>query len=1481
MPENVPDIFGGSPARSVSPSGGGGVDLFNIGSPTRTTGGTGTALDLYGSGIHPAEVSMPDPSAGESFGNMFLDMLALPEIAFFDRSIRGAVYAIGKNEGIEGVIKRFVQGSPFVAALDFFGDNDKNGWFHHENISGGEMLKAWGVKDPGFLASTLAAIATGPSTYIGLGGLTKLGKAFRAGQIYIAGADLAAGAEGLLQIQRGEKLLQMGTAEQIIAAGGKIQGKASLKSLSLAQQAEHGIRGMNFGFREWTLWAPKNINIPLYNAAETIWEGVARSKVAQAIRPILTPLPIIGKSFAGANDANITATSTVDAIMRTELAERNALAASWRETVNRGLGAIMGAIPDGSLKDSITGFTEIMGIDAIDAIRTPEGVAAMYSQRIAKLFGVHDEAAIEGIRAALTERMTKGLVDDAEAITLANSTVKKILHTVGLTDDPEAAAEAYSRYYTVHKDVRESYLTIRDMLRVQNVDEAIPTTFKDLADYVARNGLDEKTEGALKNYIGYRQKVVGSFDRKYEAAQRAARQLGLFSPGDGSTVTRSFVDLAFENAPLPHTQEVAERLETIYDYFNSSRDILGTEVALTRKGQATELASFGELMAGGIQDRAESIASLTTDAREALAHGAQGYRSIVERVAQNISKGADRYKAFKELGGTAIDPKAKSQLTKAFEKVSRILTRKDAPIASDLEKGVQGAPLEQQIVYNALKRGSEATTYSDLVGAAIFAVDDLNQFHLAAENAAGVATAYTTNYIQHQMTAEGRDLINQGIKGAAKGNSRALAMLNERELTDMTIGEANALFKELGMKATHDAPAKILNDAYAFGGDLFRKADADFFKKLRKVDPESAAVFEANALAIQMQRATASGQAIATANFHTRLFSTMEQGGLAAREWNIGSASSHAQTYAEMEQALKEGHTIVNVNDILKPQSMRPRDILAEAGVMRSQGVDDVARHGLLSDVEAITEAQATAKRVQEFLPGRTAFKEGERYVAIDKTLFLDVMDANAKLTSPLYMSRTMQMMHKATNYWKMWTLNNPISTFAFNARNFIGDLFLAGIGGMGPKEGFDAFKDIGRVMKAAAGVGKEGLLDILIPTVEGKTITGADLVQMMKGQGVWGHGAHVLDSMAGAEISAAQKIDQTVRDWIPGFSGSRNKWLKPGEMLTENQSSWTRGAFFLDQLRKGADPLEAARMTKKYLLDYSSDLLTHTERSVFKLAVPFYTFMRRSIPAVLEGLVASSSKFATMEKFIRNVGESSPELAATKELPDTLVPDYVKEMYGVPYKIDEQGNPSYFMLKSWLPGGDIAEIADAVRNITSGKGGKKLLDSITARVNPIAKVGVEMLANYSFFTGKPIERYDGQQQEMFGEPWSAKTAYLLRQIRFVNEIDKLNPVGAERTGLYGSRAEVEDADRVIGFLSGVKPAVANIPAERQKAEYEIEKAIRDTKGEIRRVSRNVGAVGQQKELDALRATLRKHYSDMLKTNLGYAQFRKTIGIDQ
>jgi len=1395
-------------------------------------------------------------------------------------------------------VNRFLRGSPLAAAWEFATGDDV-----HDNISGEEMMKALGVQDPGFLVSTLGAIALGPSTYIGLGALTKLGKAFRAGQIYVAGSGVAEAAEGIMQITRGEELVRFGTKEAIKAAGGEIGAKFPLSRLNLGEQASLGVRGIGFGVHNWMAFAPKNLNIPVYSAVETMIEGLSRSALGQAVRPIFSVLPVIGKGFSSANDTTIATSRVAGDLLKTELYQREGLAAGYRAMIERGFGAIVEKTPE-ELRKLVPVFKEL-GLDTIDVTRDPEFIASAFAQRMAKLFGFSGEEESKALAEGLVGKLTGGPVADEDAVKLAQETIGKVFHAIGLTEDPAEVAGAFEKVWNANKDIHESYVTVRDLSRVKNITEPVPTDLKALADFVERHSLTKEEEKAFKNYINFRRSTIDTFDAQHDAAFKAAQKLGLFrddlyafdkasalneaaantgalgigKPPTGATVLdRAAVDAHFAtfNQLGTMTDKQKRAFEKIYDYLNTASDILGEETTLNADGVFSKAGSFGEAAIGKMEEVAASFSELNQNARETILHGGQGYRTMVERVAQNIRQGSEAVDNWKSLASQTIDPKAKDALKVAFDKVSKTLTKKGADIA--------GAPVETQIVYDTLKRGAEATTYSDLVAAGLWSVEQMNDFHLTAENAAGVATMMNEAYMAHVTTKEGRDFINATFKKAVMsgaGGGGNSFFTKGRELTDFTIGEANQVFREVGMRSTGDTPSKIMNEMGEFLNDTFRKVDPEFMEKLRKVDPNAAAVFEADAVSIQLRRAEASAASIAKANFNRAIFETHGNGGIATRTWDIGTAATHATTAAEMERAIASGHVIVNVGDILKPSEIRPRDILSESGVMRAQGVSDATRFMMQSDVEAIDEVLTKTKGVQEFLPGTGLMKEGERYAAIDRNLYAEVMRTNALATSPLYMGRVMRFMHKATNYWKMWTLNNPISTFSFNARNVVGDLFLSAIGGMGPREGFEAYKDMTRLMKAAAGLGENGLLDLKI-VVGDKAYTGADLLSMMKQHGVIGHGAHVMDSMAAAEISAAKRTANTVRDWVPGFSGERNKWLKPGNALTEQASSVTRGAFFLDQLRKGATPIEAARATKKYLLDYSSNLLTHTERGALKLAIPFYTFMRRSIPAVLEGLVTSSSKFSTMEKFIRNFGERTDQLHAVKELPDTLVPDYIQEMYGVPHKVDENGNPQYFLLKSWIPGGDIAELAEAARNIATGKGGKKLLGSITQRINPLAKVAVEQLANYSFFTGKPIEAFDGQTQEMFGSPWSARTAYMLRQVRFLNELDRLNPVAAvDRTGESGSRGEPEYADRWLGFLSGIKPTHVDIPTERARSEFDIERSIRETKSQIKRISRNFNDPGQKEQIEALQKTLRSHYSDLVKLNMGFSEFRKAVGVDQ
>ncbi|TXH58066.1 MAG: hypothetical protein E6Q97_03130, partial [Desulfurellales bacterium] len=1337
-----------------------------------------TALSRISLDTQPVEMAFPRPERGEDFGNMFLDLLALPEIAFFDRSVRGAFYAIAKNEGIEGVLKRFVAGSPFAAGIEFFTGEDV-----HDDITSEEVLKAMGVENPGFLGSLLFSIAASPSSYISLGGLTKLGKATRAGQIYMTASKLPEIAEGIKAAKMGAETIQFGTKAAIEAAGGKIGEKLSTHFLSLKEQAAAGVRSISFGIGNWQAFLPKNISIPVYNGAEVIWEGLKRTKLAAAGREILTNAPLIGRGFKSATPDAIAATNIADDIVK--VFEIQGLGAAYDEMLERGVGSAIRELPD-EIKPFVSLSAEI-GLKGVDAVLSPDNVAATMGARIAKTFGLADPAKTAAIAKDLERKILAGVVGDEQSIRFANDAVKKVLYVSGLTDDLSRASVAYERILELNPGIRESYAEASDALRTLAIPEGMPKTRDEFAALAADYSLDAKTRAKISKYLDKRDAIIAKNAKVEESAQRAAKKLGLFAEeflgkrvvrgganefapvantdpftrvdefvrSKGEPLTESInarardgltreqaVNLIKESRDLGvigtsrATPKNIDRLEkSIMEFFDHAEASIGDGAVLMRDGSV----GLGEAVADGVEGIAKGYAELGPGARETLSHTAQGYRTLVERIADNIRQGSKFANALKNVGGSAIDPKVRESLRKTAEKTTKILTKAGA----NIDKAPEGA----KFIYDSQQRAANAVTYSDLLAASVTAVDDLNKFILAAENAAGVTTAFTEGYFAHVTTKEGREFINSlskraGVDKAAMGLE---FFTHEREFSGWTIGEMNAVARQMGFKGTADTPSKLMNELGEFVGGQFGKVDPQWVEKLRKLDPQAAAVFEADVMATMQRRLHASAATISKANFHKKLLGTYAEGGLAGRKWTVGAPDTRAALATQLEQAVADGYVVVDASDILHPRTLRNREVLAESRLMRAQGITDDARGVLYDEVAAIDEARKNARRIPEVDP-KLSLREGQNLVAIDREVFNEVMDSHAKMTAPLYMGGVMRFMHQATNFWKAWTLT-PIP--AFHARNFVGDLFMAGLGGMGPVGGFKALKDAARLVRSGAGYG-QGLLDYSVD-VGDKMMTGADAISMMKRFGIIGHGAHVMDTMGMAELSTAQKIDANVAPWIPFLGGKRNKILEAGNAVADAQSSIVRAGFFLDRLRKGMDPAQAARETKKYLLDYTSNLLTHTERSTLKLAVPFYTYMRRSVPLMFEHLVTSTQKFATMEKFIQSYTGRDEELAAAKNLPDTLLPDFVEEMYGVPYKIDEEGNPQFFLLKSWLPGGDVAELADAIRGVTTGQKPKAALNGVLARINPLAKVPVEMMSNYSFFTGKPITRFEGQEQEIFG----------------------------------------------------------------------------------------------------------------------------------
>jgi len=220
----------------------------------------------------------------------------------------------------------------------------------------------------------------------------------------------------------------------------------------------------------------------------------------------------------------------------------------------------------------------------------------------------------------------------------------------------------------------------------------------------------------------------------------------------------------------------------------------------------------------------------------------------------------------------------------------------------------------------------------------------------------------------------------------------------------------------------------------------------------------------------------------------------------------------------------------------------------------------------------------------------------------------------------------------------------------------------------------------------------------------------------------------------------------------------------------------------FFDQLAKGADPAAAAMHVQKYLFDYSD--LTAYEKTFFRRLIPFYTFTRKSIPLALETIVTRPGVPAAL-------GKAQQEGRANVEDPirNQFVASWIKEGLGVPVR-SSGGQTEFFLLKGWIPLAELAKID---------------VQEVFGMLHPAVKAPIELAMNRSVFTGRPIERYPGQKEKLVGVPMSAQTAHLLKNLVFVQEIDRLffqNPVSLAGTPAMALGFRTYAQDKVIQMRS-------------------------------------------------------------------------------
>lgn len=238
----------------------------------------------------------------------------------------------------------------------------------------------------------------------------------------------------------------------------------------------------------------------------------------------------------------------------------------------------------------------------------------------------------------------------------------------------------------------------------------------------------------------------------------------------------------------------------------------------------------------------------------------------------------------------------------------------------------------------------------------------------------------------------------------------------------------------------------------------------------------------------------------------------------------------------------------------------------------------------------------------------------------------------------------------------------------------------------------------------------------------------------------------------------------------------NKSEFLQVMGTKSQKINDFTRVALWIDKMKRNAtigglsfaDAVDDTVATvRRSLFDYSD--LTPFEQNIGKIAFPFYTFTAKNLPFQLEKLVTSPDKFAWQVRAYNGAwnayeGEIEPE----------DLPEWITNNLGIPIgKVfntkDGREEHTVFSPNGWAPISDMAELADFIRHPID-EGGQFIL----SKVNPVFKEPIEQLMNTDAFTGREID--NGNIRDVLGVAMNSRTAHVLRNIRLVTEMDRLNP---------------------------------------------------------------------------------------------------------
>lgn len=276
-----------------------------------------------------------------------------------------------------------------------------------------------------------------------------------------------------------------------------------------------------------------------------------------------------------------------------------------------------------------------------------------------------------------------------------------------------------------------------------------------------------------------------------------------------------------------------------------------------------------------------------------------------------------------------------------------------------------------------------------------------------------------------------------------------------------------------------------------------------------------------------------------------------------------------------------------------------------------------------------------------------------------------------------------------------------------------------------------------------------------------------------------------------------------------------------------------SRGGVFLNQLRKGVDPREAAALSFLSNVDYRPSSFTNFERGL-KRVLPFYSFQKGILPSIATNMVERPG--GLQNQLIRAVTRG------TEPSEDNFISEHLRQSAAIPLPTDfpgflgGSGNPDLqryltnidlpweSTLQLFAPGVGAtasARFADSLRKTGS---------NILGMTNPLIKAPIEYVTNRQLYSGRELNNlYSVLEQDLgpIGRP--------LEQFA-VNFI----PFGSRGLGLYRQLTDerMTPAQRAqkaaFNFLAGAKLTDEDQEKAKRQAARDMLNSILETTPGVR-----------------------------------------------